>query len=161
MKTTFFWLSAQPSYFVQQLFNWVSPHDPPVISFSSSLHKSPLAAGIDFYSACSLELPGITFMMLIIAILFCKVEIPFIIYVFAYQSNHMFLLGSVLIPTLLLMTFLPWSKKMEKLCDFGWTIVYFWRRSWTGDDKSGSSFSWSPKMTEFSCWIQDEQDQTF
>lgn len=88
----FFWFSAQPSYFVQQLFNWVSPRDPPVISFSSSLHKSPLAAAIDFCSVCSLELPGITFMMLIIAILFCKVEIPFIIYVFCLSEQpHVFI----------------------------------------------------------------------
>lgn len=105
------------------MFICASPTDPSVISFSNFFHKSPLAACIDFCSTCSLELCGIIFMMLIIAVLFCKVEMPFIIYVFTYQSNHMFLLGSVLIQTLPLMTFLRWSKKMEKLCDSGLLCV--------------------------------------
>lgn len=161
LKTTSFWFSVQVSYFVQQLFTCASPRDPSVISFSSFAHKSPLAACIDFCGSCSLELCGITFMTLITAILFCKVEIPFIIFIFTYKRNHMFLLGSVLMQILPLMTFLPWSKKMEKLCDFDQTFVHFWRLLWTGDYKSWFSFSWTPKETEFSYWIPNKQDQTF
>lgn len=164
LKSIFFWFSVQISYFVQNLFICASPRDPSVISFSSFAHKSPLAAYIDFSCSCTLELCVITFMTLIIAILFCKVEIPFIIYVFTYQSNQMFLLGSVLNQTFHSFAFddiLPWSKKMEKLCDFDWTFVHFWRPLWTGDYKRWFSFSLTPKKTEFSYWIRDEQDQTF
>ena len=121
-----FWFLVRISYSVQHLFICASPHDPSVISFSSFVHKSPLAACIDSCSSCSPELCGITFMTLIIAILFCKVEIPFIIYVFTYQSNHLFLFSSFLIQTLPRMKFLPWSKEMEILCDFDWTSVHFW-----------------------------------
>lgn len=75
--------------------------------------------------ACSLELCVITFMVLIIAIVFGKVKIPFIMKAFTCESKYMFLLGSVLIQTLPLMAFLTWFKKMEKLCDTDWTSMNF------------------------------------
>lgn len=118
------------SYFAQQ-FVCASPRDPSIISFSSFPHKSPLAACIDFCCTCSLELCVITFMTLIIANLFCKVEIPFIIYVFGYQSIHMFLLGSVLIRTLPLMTFLPCPRRWKNcvamdFCESLKTLTDWW-----------------------------------